>query len=280
MRTKATLFFLAVLAVIAGVTVAVWRGAGPLADPEGCSATVNGGQVSLDPEQGQNAALIAAIASRRGLPARAVTIALATAFQESKIRNLNGGDRDSLGIFQQRTSQGWGTPAQILNPYYATNKFYAALEQIGNYQTLQITEAAQQVQHSGFPEAYAAHEPDARVLASALTGYSTGGAFSCVVHSTQERGTALNVETSLTKAFGHLNVARGSRQDLVLPVTNDAAGARRGWSLAQYLVAYAGPLKIRSVSFDSRIWQVGSTSEQGWTPSPSARSDQVLVSLG
>ena len=105
--------FLVVLAVVGGVIFAIWRGAGPLPDPEGCTATVAGRTVDLDPDQARNAALIAAIAVRRGLPARAASIALATAYQESKIRNLAHGDRDSIGIFQQRPSKGWGTAAQI-----------------------------------------------------------------------------------------------------------------------------------------------------------------------
>jgi hypothetical protein len=275
-----TFAFLALVAVIVGVTVAVWRGAGPLPDPEGCYATVNNRDVSLDPDQGRNAALIAAISIKRGLPARAATIALATAFQESKIRNLTGGDRDSIGIFQQRPSQGWGTVAQISDEHYSINKFYEALEKIDHYEGLRITVAAQKVQRSGFPEAYAAHEADARVLASALTGYSDGGAFTCVVHASQARGSASAVETSLTDAFGDIEMTRGSRQDVVVGVTADLAGSRRGWAVAQYLVAWAKPLKIRSVSYDGRIWQVGRESEHNWQPSPSAKSTQVTVSLG
>ena len=74
--------------------------------------------------------MITAIAIRRGLPPRAATIAIATAIQESKVRNITYGDRDSLGLFQQRPSQGWGTPEQILNPEYSTNKFYDALVKV------------------------------------------------------------------------------------------------------------------------------------------------------
>src|SRR5687767_12946959 len=121
------LVLLVVLAVVVGVGVALWRGSGPLPDREGCSATLAGRTVDLTTEQAENAALIAAIGVGRGLPARAVSIALATAYQESKIRNLDHGDRDSLGLFQQRPSQGWGTPKQVRDPYYATNAFYDAL---------------------------------------------------------------------------------------------------------------------------------------------------------
>ena len=112
------------------------------------------------------------------MPARAATIALATAYQESKLYNLESGDRDSLGLFQQRPSQGWGSPEQVLDPYYATNAFYDALAEVDGYETMEVTDAAQEVQRSGFPEAYADHEADARVLASALTGNSPR-AFSC-----------------------------------------------------------------------------------------------------
>ncbi|MCX6397882.1 MAG: hypothetical protein NTV23_15450 [Propionibacteriales bacterium] len=279
MRTRFVVF-LAVLAVVAGVSVAIWRGAGPLADPEGCSATVAGRTVSLDPEQGQIVALIAAVADDRGLPARAVTIAIATAYQESKIRNIAHGDRDSVGIFQQRPSQGWGTVAQIRDEHYTINKFFEALEKVDGYEDLEITDAAQKVQRSGFPQAYADHESDARVLASALTGNSPGGAFSCVVDATDDRGTAAAVEESVTAAFGGLDVTRGTRQDTVVRVSPDAVGVRRGWAVAQYLVAYAGPLKIRSVSYDGRTWQVGRDSEDGWTPSPSVDSSRVVASLG
>ena len=145
MRTR-TLVFLLALVVIGGVGVAMWRGVGPLPDPEGCATRVAGTRVDLSPEQARNASVIAAVGVRRELPARAVSIALATAFQESKLHNLDHGDRDSLGIFQQRPSQGWGTKAQVRDPYYASNAFYDVLAKIDGFQTMRITEAAQKVQ--------------------------------------------------------------------------------------------------------------------------------------
>ena len=272
--------FLATLAVVGGVIVAVWRGAGPLPDPEGCTARVAGRTVDLAPDQGRNAALISAIAVQRGLPARAASIALATAYQESKIRNLDHGDRDSLGLFQQRTSQGWGSPAQILDEHYAINKFYEALEKIDGFETMRITEAAQKVQRSGFPEAYQAHAPDARALASALTGYSPGGSFTCVVHQPTGHGTASSVTRSVHDAYGGtLPVERtGSRQDVTIPVDTGTEGNRRGWSVAAYLVAYAGDLKIESVAFDGLIWRSGRASEKGWQDS-GATGSRVSVIL-
>lgn len=172
------------LAIGAGVGLLVRHGAGPLPAPPGCTAKVGDTEVSLSPEQARNAALIAAIGVRRGLPARAVSIALATAFQESKLVNIDYGDRDSLGLFQQRPSQGWGTEEQVMDPVYAANAFYDELVGIDGYQDMRITEAAQAVQRSGFPEAYEQHADGARALASALTGWSPA-AFTCVAESAE-----------------------------------------------------------------------------------------------
>src|SRR3546814_83770 len=172
---------LSVIGVVVGVAVTVDRGFGPLPGSDGCQVEVDGHKVELGLEQAENAALIAAIGVRRGLPARAVSIALATAYQESKIINIEHGDRDSIGLFQQRSSQGWGTREEITSPYYSTNAFYDALEKIDGYEEMRITEAAQRVQRSGFPEAYEDHAADGRALASALTGNSQGGQFTCEV---------------------------------------------------------------------------------------------------
>ena len=275
-----TFLFLAVVVVVAGVTFAVWRTTDPLPDPPGCTATVAGRTVDLAPDQAENAALIAAIGVRRGLPARAVSIALATAYQESKIRNLAHGDRDSIGIFQQRPSQGWGTVAQIRDEHYTINRFYEELEKVDGYQSMRITEAAQTVQRSGFPEAYEDHAPDARALASALTGYSAGGAFSCVVDTPAGHGTASAASASLTKAYGDLDIDRtGSRQDFTITVGSGRAGNRKGWSIAEYLLAHADRLAITQVSFDGKTWRTGRASEKGWVSSSAARTT-VTVSLG
>ena len=112
-----------VLAILAGLGwggYQVWRAVDPFTttEPEGCRVTVSGQSYDLDLEQSQNAAIITAESIRRGLPAHAATIALVTAMQESKLRNIDYGDRDSLGLFQQRPSQGWGTAKQIMDPWY------------------------------------------------------------------------------------------------------------------------------------------------------------------
>ena len=291
MRFRTLLFFVVVTVVVA-LGVATWRGSGPLPDPEGCSVTLDGRRVDLSIEQAENATLIAAIGIQRGLPARAVSIALATAYQESKIRNLDHGDRDSLGLFQQRPSMGWGSERQLQDPYYATNAFYDELEKVDGYHRMRITEAAQAVQRSGFPEAYEDHEPDARALASALTGYSPGGRFTCVTRSPEslerERPVANGltpranaVRRNLEKAFGDLPLggfapegvkdghqAGSAHYDgraidvFVRPV--NPANNRKGWAIAQYLVAHADRLHVQHVIFDAKIWSSGLRSSQGW----------------
>lgn len=137
-----------------------------------CTASVRTSPTGVDmtPEQAGNAATIAAVGVAKGLPDRAVTIALATSMQESGLRNLPHGDRDSLGLFQQRTSMGWGTEEQIMDPVYSAGKFYDHLVQVKGYADLPLTEAAQEVQRSGYPEAYAKHESEAVVIAAAFAG--------------------------------------------------------------------------------------------------------------
>jgi hypothetical protein len=275
-----TALFLAIVAVVGTITYLVMRGGDPLPEYPGCTAEVADRTVYLEPDQAANATLIAAIGSQRGLPARAVSIALATAYQESKIRNVSYGDRDSLGLFQQRPSQGWGTAAQVSNEHYAINRFFEELEKVDGYRTMRITEAAQRVQRSGYPEAYEPHAPDARALASALTGYSPGGAFTCIVAAPEDHGTAEAATADLTKAYGDLDVARtGSRQDFTVTVPTGQDGNRKGWSVASYLLAHAGWLSVTRVSYDGKTWSAGDASEKGWTRS-SASATKVSVSLG
>jgi hypothetical protein len=127
-----------------------------------------GSALVVTTEQAGNAAIIADVAHARGLPPRALVIALATAQQESGLRNLDYGDRDSLGLFQQRPSQGWGTAAQVQDPVYAAGKFFDHLMQVPGWHSRRLTDVAQTVQRSGFPEAYQKWEPMATALAKAV----------------------------------------------------------------------------------------------------------------
>ena len=126
-----------------------------------------------NPEQVTNAAIIVQVGRARQVPARGWVIAVATAMQESTLHNYGNlgtrNDHDSLGLFQQRPSQGWGTPQQIMDPRYAAGKFYEKLVTIPGWQTLPVSQAAQRVQRSAFPSAYAKWEGDADHLVVAIT---------------------------------------------------------------------------------------------------------------
>lgn len=284
-RALATLL---AVSLIAGLLVLVGRwaveGASTLGFLHQCEATVDGQTVRVSPEQAANAATIAAVAEQRGLPARAVTIALATAYQESKLRNIDYGDRDSLGLFQQRPSQGWGTPEQVQDPVYAAGRFYDELVKLPGYTEMAVTDAAQAVQRSAFPTAYADHEADARLLASALTGWSPA-ALSCAVrHSgfaAQEpdgsgftpRAQAVAAElravfgddtpiSTYQTAGGSSTHDEGRALDVFFPM-EDGAGGREGWAAAHWLVANAERLGVAVVIYDDRIWSAR-RGAQGW----------------
>lgn len=243
---------------------------------EYCTADVGATHAQIDLEQARWTTLMAAIAQRRGLPPRATTIAIATAFQESRIHNIDYGDRDSVGLFQQRPSQGWGTREQILQPSYAINTFYDALIKAEGYESMPITEAAQLIQRSGFPGAYAQHEDYARALASALRGYSTA-AFSCTLNPTGG-GLVSAVQSDLLAAYGRIPMTVSNTM-IELPLSGDAPDVEaRGWGFAHYAVGNAARLQITSVSFDGLRW-TARDSPDGWVSAPSAPSDRVVITL-
>ena len=242
---------------------------------ERCTATSNGKDYDLAPDQAGNAALIAAVAQRRNLPARASTIAIATARQESKLRNITYGDRDSLGLFQQRPSQGWGTAAEIQDPVHATNAFLDVLVKVPQYQSLPITEVAQRVQRSAFPAAYASHEPEARAYASALAGYSDAS-LTCrlrPVDSAPRQAAGSDgywprtaaVVARMTAERGPVAAhATGSGAAVVFGSPGSSPDAiRAGWSEAQWAVAHADDLQVIAVGTDGHQW-LRSAPDAGW----------------
>lgn len=238
---------------------------------ERCTAAGSGGD-DLAADQAANAALITAVAVRRGLPARAASIALATSMQESKLRNISHGDQagpDSRGLFQQRPSQGWGTAEQVMDPYHATNAFYDALVKVPGYQSLEITAAAQQVQHSAYPGAYAQHEAMARAFASALSGQSAAG-LDCSLRAADSGGDPAAVQEALASSFGDLPASADGKALLV-----DADGTR-AWAVAQWAVANAKTLSITDVQVDGREWN--RQSRNGWQSSQ-APAGQVRITV-
>ncbi|KQR82793.1 hypothetical protein ASF98_01980 [Arthrobacter sp. Leaf337] len=239
---------------------------------EKCTAVVGSRKADLATDQAANAALITAVAVRRGLPPRAASIALATAMQESKLRNIGHGDHagpDSRGLFQQRPSQGWGTEEQVMDPYYSSGAFYDALVKIPEYESLEITAAAQQVQRSAYPQAYAEHEDMGRVFASALTGQSAA-ALDCTLKSPEEAGDVQAVVDEVAAAFGNIPAtADGST------VVLEASGSQ-AWAVAQWAVANAKSLSVTAVGVEGRSWD--RASRNGWQPSE-ALSGQVRVTV-
>ncbi|MGS2618063.1 C40 family peptidase [Micromonospora sp. LZ34] len=162
-----------------GAAAGCYRAVGPDGQPPpptiAVSPPTGGSTGGWGSEQVANAAAIVTVGVDRGIPPRGWVIALATAMQESTLRNLPGGDRDSVGLFQQRTSQGWGTPTQLRDPHYAAGKFYTALLAVDGWQAMPLTDAAQAVQRSAFPGAYARWEDDAIALVRVLTGGTPAG---------------------------------------------------------------------------------------------------------
>lgn len=150
-----------------GINVEVTRGAAAL---------------KLSAEQAGNARAIADVARRSELPQRALAVALMTAQQESGLINLSRGDRDSLGLFQQRPSQGWGEPSQLLDPRYAAAAFFARLLEVHAWAARPMWEVAQEVQRSADGRLYAAYAPFGEALATGLMG--SGRTLSCLAPTT------------------------------------------------------------------------------------------------
>ncbi|MDX3571430.1 heavy metal transporter [Streptomyces sp. ID05-47C] len=279
-----------VLSAVAGYVVVQYVTGG--AGDRGCrvvSADGTSTAYEFTPEQAVNAATIAAVGTNRNMPERAVTIALATALQESALRNLDHGDRDSLGLFQQRPSQGWGSAQEVTDPAYAANIFYEHLAKVRDYTELPLTVAAQRVQRSGYPDAYAKHEPGATLLAAALTGTSAAS-LTCEGRPDTTTATATAtgpdaVRAALVRDFGRdalqqagaevgdeeaaaadadPPVTEADGRTVTLPVAEETTAdgrdaAERGWQLAHWAVANASALRIQRVTYAGREWVAGTT---------------------
>ncbi len=260
----------AVLVVGAGATTGVVWFLDRVDTPsvQRCAAALDGTSWYLTPVQADNAALIVGASVQRGLPGRAATIGLATALQESRLVNIDYGDRDSVGLFQQRPSQGWGTVEEIMDPVYSTGKFYDGLVEVDGYEDLEVTVAAQAVQRSGFPEAYAQHETRSRAWASALTGHSPG-AITCDLPPTEE-------DQAPSGAAARDLLAERAARDLGLPadaLRADTSGSSEGvnavvvdaaavaldgdlatWAVAHWAVATASVTGAQEITAGARTW--------------------------
>ena len=225
------------------------------------TSTVSNAAYKFRPDQAQNASIIAAVASTKKLPDHAVTVALAAALQESGLRNLPYGDLDSVGLFQERPSQGWGTTEQILQPAYAAGAFYDRLARVPGWESMPVTQAAQAVEQSAAPNAYANWEGEARAMAIAFTGQAAAG-LSCQFG---RFGGSPPAPTALANA---LESEMGS--DLLgVPVSTTT-----GWRVVAWVVAHAYAYHVNSVSFAGETWQ---PNPGRWTNTPGASVQVVTV---
>ena len=279
MRLRVVLASFVVLAVLAAIGIYVgvrsMSGGLPIHVPvQECVVNAHG-TATFDPEQMGNAATIAAVGLRRGLPTQALVVALATAQQESKLENLSGGDRDSIGLFQQRPSQGWGTPAQLGDPRYAAGKFYDALLKVRGWQQLSVAQAAQAVQKSADGSAYARWEDKARILATALAGEVTSAVGCTILDKPAQHGgaAAAALAAGMAADWGQLRtVPDGTAVGLSLQVDK----AQTAWRYAHWLVAHAADQNVRSVRYGDQVWTAKAAT---WSRSNQSSLDHVVAEV-
>ncbi|SCL26365.1 Peptidase family M23 [Micromonospora nigra] len=172
--TGAAVALLLLTSATAGVVSSVFEGGGGGGSCAGAVTAPGATPAGLSAEQARYASVIVTVGERMRVPVRGWVIAVATALQESSLINHGhlgpNNDHDSLGLFQQRPSQGWGTPEQIMNPEYAAATFYERLLAVPGWERLPLTDAAQKVQRSAYPDAYAKHETRATEIVAAYTG--------------------------------------------------------------------------------------------------------------
>lgn len=283
-RWRRVVVILVVLAVLAG---GAWyagykiyqRVATALIVP-GCQAGFGGNALPLDSDQVPVGATIAGVAARMGLPARALDIAYATALQESKLTNLTYGDLDSVGVFQQRPSQGWGTTAELEDPEYASTAFFTALRKVPDYQSLPMYEAAQDVQRSADGSAYEQWESTAEQLTAAYT--ATPHAMTCwYAPAANTKPEPASAAAGLAHVFGPTGAASdgavmqgvsSSRSELVVRVR-----PQDGWTVANWLMANASTYGLTKVGYEGWEWSA-SLHESSWQANPAVNAGSILAS--
>ncbi|MFI5068096.1 MAG: hypothetical protein ACHP9Z_29515 [Streptosporangiales bacterium] len=257
-----------VVAILAAGGYVLVRRLAPVIVPaltgSGCQASASRQTVLLDTQQASIAATIAGVAHRQSMPPTAVTVAYATAMQESKLHNLNYGDMDSVGVFQQRPSEGWGPRNKLEDPVYATTKFFRALKAVPGYQRLPIYQAAQDVQHSADGSAYIQYEKMAAEMSAAFTGQHGHAVYCWWSSAVPKRADRGAITRSLAGTFGAAaSSATTTRHDLVLRV----ARPKLGWEVAAWLVTHASSYGIHQVSFGGYYWRAA-TGAKGWVRDP------------
>jgi hypothetical protein len=248
----------AILVVAAGAAVVGYlaiKHAPVVERPTACVAGTNQNPLELTVGQAAIASTIAGVASARTMPTRAVAIAYATALQESKLANLHYGTADSVGVFQQRPSQGWGTDRQIENPVYATDRFFEALAAVPHYLRMPIDAAAQAVQHSADGSAYGQYAGDGTDLAAAFTG-TVPHAVWCAYGTGVGKPRLAAARRALASTFGPLPSTQAADPASIVQVKN----TRQGWAVAAWLVSNAASYGIKSVQYQGYSWRAATIS--------------------
>jgi hypothetical protein len=244
----------------------------------GCEADGGSDPVVLNTQQAAIAATIAGVAHARRLPTGAVTIAYATAMQESHMQDLSSGDLDSVGVFQQRPSEGWGTPKELTDPVYATGKFFAALVKVPDYLHIPIDDAAQDVQHSADGAAYLNYAHEAAGLSGPFTGQTPHAVWCWYSSGTTPSHPAspqiAPMRQQLVRTFGRLAVRPARTASSVTVADVAVRHQSAGWAVASWLVTHATAYGISNVLYAGYEWSEAAGSK-GWTRDPTASSGSV-----
>ena len=270
-----------VLAVGGYFAYSAFRHVQPFIIGSGCQAGSGTNAVSLDTEQANVAATIAGVAAHEHLPRHAVTIAYATAMQESHLHNLNYGDLDSVGVFQQRPSEGWGTATQLENPVYATIKFFSALVRVHGYLDMPVDRAAQAVQHSADGSAYSQYDVTASALTSAFTGQWPRSVWCWYAPGPQPKTNFAAAASAMATTFGSpgrgravlgFTTSRSGKSPVAVVRVRSAAA----WTVTSWLVAHAQVYGISDVRYAGYEWQTANGSE-GWQPDAGSAAGSILL---
>ena len=282
-RRLAPVILLVVVALAAGGVYLAVRHVPALLGQTGCTAGSGRAVVALDPEQAQIAATIAGVAYHRGMPSRAVTVAYATAMQETHLHDPDYGDLDSVGVFQQRPSEGWGPASKLINPVYASTKFFRALAQVHGYQRMPVYEAAQAVQHSADGSAYAQYQTLASRLTPAFTGAAPRGVWCWPAAHTHAAAQLNPARRAVVRAFGPL----AARKAVSVQGDGEAGGAPSlsvqvpqasvGWAVAAWLVTHAGQFRLHEVRYAGFRWPAPA-GHTGWVKDTGAPAGSVFAS--
>ncbi|MCG6566811.1 hypothetical protein [Tessaracoccus sp. ZS01] len=257
---------LVTILVVGGLALAGWMGFRYLQKritPEVCHVQVTDGSLTLSPAQARNASIIVAASVERDLPEQAAVIAIATAYQESGLRNLDYGDRDSLGLFQQRPSFGWGTEEQIMDPWYSSARFYEELVKFTNWDTTDVNDIAQKVQRSGHPDAYRKHVENSQAVVGALRG-SVPASLGCISFEPDPSPAREGLDRVL-EAFGSALTVEETDDGLSITATDGTTA----WAAAQHAVANSYDAAVTGVTLGDRQWRAASRQwETLQTPGP------------